>query len=162
MAPYIDRDVSRRRKRSKSVREDDATLDIQRQVLLRHSIHLRVIDVCHGKDGNLKMLTPGSAPERLAPVYGQASYLSVISATSGGVCLDLNPYAGPYHHTTMFLQEIPNGASILSPSAEASNSSSSAGSPDQDSADDYPEIEGSPCWNSAEEGRLIIMVAPTR
>jgi hypothetical protein len=53
MAPYIDRYVSRRRKRSKSVREDDATLDIQRQVLLRYSIHLRVIDVCHGKDGNL-------------------------------------------------------------------------------------------------------------
>jgi hypothetical protein len=31
---------------------------------------------------------------------------------------------------------------------------------DQDSTDDYPEIGGSTYWNSAEEGHLIIMVAP--
>jgi hypothetical protein len=53
-------------------------------------------------------------------------------------------------------------ASIIQPLAGASSSSSSAASPDQDSADDYPEIMGIPCWNSAKEGRLIIMVAPTR
>jgi hypothetical protein len=42
------------------------------------------------------------------------------------------------------------------------SSSSSAASPDQDSADDYPEVGGSTCWNSTEKGRLIIMVAPPK
>jgi hypothetical protein len=35
-----------------------------------------------GEDGNLKMLAPGSAPERLTPVYGQALYLLAISSTT--------------------------------------------------------------------------------
>jgi hypothetical protein len=33
--------------------------------------------------------------------------------------------------------------------------------PDQDLTDDYPKIGESTCWNSTNEGRLIIMVAPT-
>jgi hypothetical protein len=48
------------------------------------------------------------------------------------------------------------------PSAGTSSSSSSEASPDQDSTHDYPEIRGSVCWNPAEEGRLIIMVAPAK
>jgi hypothetical protein len=44
--------------------------------------------------------------------------------------------------------------------AGASSSSSSAAPPDQDSTNDYPEMGGSLCWNSTEEGHLIIMVAP--
>jgi hypothetical protein len=42
-----------------------------------------------------------------------------------------------------------------------SGSSASGASPDHDSTDDYPEIGDSTCWNSAEEGRFIIMVAST-
>jgi hypothetical protein len=48
---------------------------------------------------------------------------------------------------------------IFQPSARTSSSISSGASPDRDSTDDYPEIKGSICWNLAEEGRLIIMVA---
>jgi hypothetical protein len=44
--------------------------------------------------------------------------------------------------------------------AGASSSSSSAASPNQDSADDYPNIGGSTYGDSIEEGRLVIMVAP--
>jgi hypothetical protein len=106
------------------------------------------------------MLTLGPAPERLAPIYGHAPYLSAISSTSGGAFSGVNPYAGPYHRTARFVQGIPIRAYILQPSAGASSSSSSVASPDQDSADDYPEIGGSTCWNSAEEGCLNIMVAP--
>jgi hypothetical protein len=95
-------------------------------------------------------------------VYGQAPYLSVISSTSGDACSSLNPYAGPYHRTAKIVQGIPIGASILQPWAGALSSSSSAVSPDQDSADDYPEVRGSTCWNSTEKGRLIIMVAPPK
>jgi hypothetical protein len=115
-----------------------------------------------GEDGNLKLLVSELAPERLTQVYGQAPYLPAISSTSGGTCLGLNPYAGSYHRTAKIVQGIPIGASIRQPSAGASSSSSSTGSPDQDSADDYPKVEGSTCWNSTEECRLIIMVAPAR
>jgi hypothetical protein len=113
-----------------------------------------------GEDRNLKMLAPGSAPEHLMPVYRQAPYLLAISSTSAGAYSGLNPYAAPYHHTAKFIQGILSRASILQPSAGASSYSLSAASPDQDSTDDYPEIRGSPCWNSAEVGPLIIMVAP--
>jgi hypothetical protein len=113
-----------------------------------------------GEDRNLKMLAPGTAPERLMPVYRQAPYLPAISSTSVGAYSGLNPYVALYHHTAKFIQVIPSRASIIQPSVGASSYSLSAASPDQDSVDDYPEIKGSPCWNSTEVGRLIIMVAP--
>jgi hypothetical protein len=72
----------------------------------------------------------------------------------------MDPYVGPYICTAKFVRGIPIMTSTLQPSAEASSSSSSTTSPDQDSADDYPEIGGSTYWDSIEEGRLIIMVAP--
>jgi hypothetical protein len=78
-----------------------------------------------------------------------------------GVCSGLDPYATLYIRTDRFVRGIPIEASILQPSARASSSSSSAASPDQDSADDYPLIGESTYWDSTEEGRLIIMVAPT-
>jgi hypothetical protein len=113
-----------------------------------------------GEDGNLKLLTQGPVPKCLALVYGQAPYLSVSSSTSGSVCLGLNSYAGPYHRAAKTIQGISIGVYILQLSVGASSSSSSAVSPDQDSTDDYLEIGGSTCWNSADEGCLIIMVAP--
>jgi hypothetical protein len=112
------------------------------------------------EDRNLKMLSPGSVPERLTPVYGQASCPPTISSISGGACSGLDPYTGSYICTAKLVWGIPTVTSILQPSAEASSSSSSAASPDQDSADDYPEIGGNTYWDSTEEGRLIIMVAP--
>jgi hypothetical protein len=106
------------------------------------------------------MLPPGSAPERLAPVYGQAPYFSAISSTSGGACSGLDPYAGLYICTVKLVWGIPIVTSIFQPLAGASSLSSSAASPNQDSADDYPEIRASTCGDSIEEGCLIIMVAP--
>jgi hypothetical protein len=50
--------------------------------------------------------------------------------------------------------------SILQPLARASSLSSSAATPDQDSADDYPKIGESTHGDPAEEGCLIVMVAP--
>jgi hypothetical protein len=113
------------------------------------------------EDGNHELLTQGPAPKRLALVYGQALYLLASSSTSGGACSDLNPYAGHYHRATKTTQGIPIGAPIFQPSVRTSSFSTSTVSPDQDSIDDYPEIRGSTYWNSADEGRLIIMVAPT-
>jgi hypothetical protein len=59
-----------------------------------------------GKDGKLKMLPSGPAPEHLALVYGQAACLSAISFTSGDACSDLNPYAGQYICTAMLVRGI--------------------------------------------------------
>jgi hypothetical protein len=114
-----------------------------------------------GEDGNLKLLTSGLALERLTPAYGQARYVPTISSTSGEGSSGLNPYTWRYIHTTRFVRGIPIEASILQPLSGASNSSSLAVSPDQDSADNYPKIGGSTCWDFIEEGHLIIMVAPT-
>jgi hypothetical protein len=111
-----------------------------------------------GEDENLNMLPPGSAPEHLTSVYRQAPCLPTISSTSGGVCSGLDPYAGPYIRTAKLVRAIPIVMSVLQSSAGASSSSSSATFPDQNSADDYPEIGESTCEDSAEEGRLIVMV----
>jgi hypothetical protein len=102
------------------------------------------------EDGNLEF----------APVYGHAPYLPSTSSTPGGACSGLNPHASSYHRATKTTQGIPIRAPILQPSAGTSSSSTSIASPDQDSTDDYPKIEGSTCWNSADEGHLIIMVPP--
>jgi hypothetical protein len=112
-----------------------------------------------GEDGNLWMLSLGPALERLALIYGQAPCFSGISYTIGGVCSGLDPYGGQHIHTIKLVQGIPIVTSILQPSVGASSSSSSTATPDQDSADDYPEIRESTRGNPTEEGRLIVMVA---
>jgi hypothetical protein len=105
------------------------------------------------------MLPPGPAPERLTPADGQAPWSLTTSSTSGGACLGLDPFAGLYIHTAKIVRGIPVVTSTLRPMAEASSSSSSAASPDQDSTDDYPEIGISAYGDSVREGRLIFMVA---
>jgi hypothetical protein len=104
-----------------------------------------------GEDGDLKMLPPGPAPEHPTPAP---------SSTSGGAYSGLDPFAGLYICTTKLVQGILIMTSTLQPFIGASSSSSSASSPSQDSSDDYPEITASSCGNSAEDGRLILMVAP--
>jgi hypothetical protein len=113
-----------------------------------------------GEDRNHKMLLSGPAPEHLAPVYGQAPCFPAISSTSGSACSGLDPYVGLHICTIKLIRGIPIVTSILQPSPEASSSSSSVASPDQDSADDYPKIRGSTCGDSKEEGHLIVMMAP--
>jgi hypothetical protein len=106
------------------------------------------------------MLPSGSAPERFAPVYGQALCFSAISSTIGGAFSGLDPYAGLHIRTVRLVRGIPIVTWILQPSARPSSLSSSAASSEQDSADDYPRIGESTCGDSTEEGHLIVMVAP--
>jgi hypothetical protein len=114
-----------------------------------------------GEDKNLELLTKGPAPKHLAPVYGQAPYLLVSSSTSDGAYSGPNRYVGPYHHATKTTLGLPIRAHIFQPSTGTSSSSTLGAFPYQDSTDHHPEIRGSTYWNSAEEGRLIIMVALT-
>jgi hypothetical protein len=111
------------------------------------------------EDRNLNMLPLGPAPERLAPVYGQAPYFLAISSTPGGACSVLNPYIGLHIRIVKLVQGISIVMSIIQPSAGASSPSSSTTSPDQDSADDYPKMGGSTYGDSTEEDHLIVMVA---
>jgi hypothetical protein len=115
-----------------------------------------------GEDGNLKMLPPGPAPERLMLIYGQAPCFSTITSTIGSAYSGMDPYAGLHICTVKLVRGILIVTSILQPSAVALSSSSSVATLDQDSADNYTEIGGSTCGDPAEEGRLIIMVAPAR
>jgi hypothetical protein len=103
-----------------------------------------------GEDGDLKMLAPGTAPEHpaLAP-----------SSTSGGTCSGSDTFVGLYIRTAKLVRGIPIVTSTLRPFIGASSSSSSTSSPDRDSSSDYLEIGASACGNSAEDGRLILMVA---
>jgi hypothetical protein len=112
------------------------------------------------EDGNLRILPLGPALECLAPAYGQIPCFPIISSTTGSACSGLDHYEEPHICTIKIVQGIPIVMSILQPSAGASSLSSSAASPDQDSADDYPQIRGSTCEDPTEEGCLIIMVAP--
>jgi hypothetical protein len=104
-----------------------------------------------GEDGDLKMLPPGTAPEH--PALDPSS-------TSGGTCSGSDLFAGLYIRTAKLVQGILIVTSTHRPFVEASSSSSSASSPDRDSSNDYPEIRASTCGNSAEDGRLILMVTP--
>jgi hypothetical protein len=104
-----------------------------------------------GEDGDLKMLPPGPAPEHPT---------SAPSSASGGACSGLDPFVGLYIRTAMLVRGIPIVTSTLRPFVGASSSSSSASSLDRDSSEDYSEIGTRACENSAEDGRLILMVAP--
>jgi hypothetical protein len=103
-----------------------------------------------GEDG-LKMLPPGPAPEHptLAPSFA-----------SGGACSSLDHFVGLYIRTAKLVRGIPIVVSTLRPFIGALSSSSSASSPGRDSSDDYLKIGANACGNSAEDGRLILMVAP--
>jgi hypothetical protein len=75
-------------------------------------------------------------------------------------CSGLDPFAGLYIHTAKLIWGISIVMSTLRPFTGAPSSSSSTSSPSRDSSDDYPEIGASAYGNSAEENRLILMVAP--
>jgi hypothetical protein len=96
------------------------------------------------------MLPPGPAPEH--PTHAPSS-------TLGSVCSGLDPFVGLYIRTTKLVRGIPIVTSTLRPFTGAPSSSSSASSPSRDSSDDYPKIKASTCGNSAEDSRLILMVA---
>jgi hypothetical protein len=104
-----------------------------------------------GDDGILEFITRGPAPRHLAPVYGQAPYLSANPSTSGGAWLGLNLYVGPYYLSARTSQ----GCLIRI-------SSSSGTIPDRDFIEDYPEIGGSVRWNSAIKACHINMVGPAK
>jgi hypothetical protein len=104
-----------------------------------------------GEDRDLKMLSPGTMPEHPTPAP---------SSTLDGTCSDLDPFAGLYIHTAKLIWDIPIVTSTLRPFIGVSSLSSSASSPDRDSSSDYPEIGDNTCGNSAEDDRLILMVAP--
>jgi hypothetical protein len=113
-----------------------------------------------GENGDLELRTGGAVPKHLAPVYGQAPYYLANPYTSSGACSSMNPYVGPYYLAAMTSQGILIRATIYQPSAGASGSYTSGASPDRDSTEDYPEIEGSCYWNPVVEGHFIGMVAP--
>jgi hypothetical protein len=104
-----------------------------------------------GEDEDLKMLPPGLAPEHLTPAP---------SSTSGGAYSGLDPFAGLHIRTAKLVRGISIMTSTLRPFTRAPSSSSSASSPSRDSSDDYPKIGASASRNSAEDSRLILMVAP--
>jgi hypothetical protein len=104
-----------------------------------------------GEDGDLKMLPPGLAPEHPTPAP---------SSTSGSTCSGLDPFARLYIRIANLVRGIPIVTSTLRISTEASSSSSSASFPSWDLSDEYPEIRASACGKSAEDSRLIFMVAP--
>jgi hypothetical protein len=136
-------------------------LDIQREVSVRHIVHLWIADVHHR--GRRKPFVTNSGPSAKTPSVGlwKSSILPVNPCTSGRVFSGLNPHAGPYYLFAMISQGFPIGTPIFQPSVGTSSSSSLGASPNRDSTEDYPEIGDSICWNPVVEDRCINMVAPT-
>jgi hypothetical protein len=81
-----DRGVSGRRSAQDPSGKNHSTLDVQHQVPYDTQFTFGSLTFAMEKDGNLKMLPPGSTPKHLASVYGQASCLSAISPTLDGAC----------------------------------------------------------------------------
>jgi hypothetical protein len=81
------------------------------------------------------------------------------SSGSGGACSGLDPFTGLYIRTAKLVQGILIATSTLRPFVGVSSSSSSVSSLGRDLSKDYPEISASACGNSAEDVRLILMVA---
>jgi hypothetical protein len=96
------------------------------------------------EEGDLKMLPLEAALERLVLAHGPDPYSPANSSTSGGAYSKLDPYARLFIRTVEIIQGILIVTSILQPLAGTSSSSSSAASPDHDSADDYPKIGAVP------------------
>jgi hypothetical protein len=113
-----------------------------------------------GEDRNLKMMPLGPAPERHAQLYGQTSYFPAISSTTGGASSGLDPYAEQHIRTVkvvrVFQSECPSFSHRLGHRARPHRQRPPI------KIQHYPEIGGSTCGDPAEEGRLIIMVAPAR
>jgi hypothetical protein len=103
------------------------------------------------RNRELKMLPPGPAPGHLAQMS---------SSTSGKSCAGPDRCAGSYICTTKIIRGIPVVTSTLRPLVRASDSSTSASTPDSDSADDYLEIGASTYGEPVQDGRFIYMVVP--
>jgi hypothetical protein len=103
-----------------------------------------------GEDGDLKMLPPGPAPEHLALTS---------SSASGRSCVGSGRYVGNYIRSAKIIRCILVVTSILWPLTGASNSSTSASTPDSDSSHDYPKIGASGCMELTNDGCFIYMVA---
>jgi hypothetical protein len=97
------------------------------------------------------MLPPGPAPGHLAPM---SSPVSGWSYAGPGRC------AGSYIRTAKIIWGILVVTSNLRPLVGASSSSTSASTPDSDSADDYLEIRASACGEPVKDDRFIYMVSP--
>jgi hypothetical protein len=67
-----------------------------------------------------------------------------------------------YYRTVAITQGLLIWKAILQPSAGASSFSSPGATPDRDSLEDYPVIEGNACWNPAIKTCHINMVGPAR
>jgi hypothetical protein len=104
-------------------------------------------------EGNreLNMLPPGPAPGHLA-------WMS--SSTSGRSYARPDRCARSYIRTAKIIRGILVVTSTLRPLVRASVSSTSASTPDSDSADDYLEIEASAYGEPVQDGRFIYMVVP--
>jgi hypothetical protein len=136
-------------------------LGIQHQVSLRHSVHLRVIDVCCRGRRKPRVVNLGPTTETSCADLWTSSISSGQSIYFKRTYSSLNPYTGPYYLAAKTSQGLSIGTPIFQSSAGTASSSSSEASPDRDSTEDYPEIGGSSRWNPPEEGHRIIMVAPT-
>jgi hypothetical protein len=103
-----------------------------------------------GENRDLNMLPPGPAPEHPTPAP---------SSTSDSTWSGLDPFAGLYIRTTKLVRGIPIVTSTLRTFTGAPSSSSSVLSPNRDSSNEYPEIRTSAYGISAEDSRLILIVA---
>jgi hypothetical protein len=141
---------ARKGKCSRSVRKDYDTLNVQRQVSLRYSAHLRVIDLC--RRGRRR-------PEDATPRAGTRAPGSGFIIDIRRILLRIGSCAESYICTAKIVRGIPVMTSILWSLVRASSSSLLASTPDPDSSDDYPQNGASSCGELTEAGRLICMVA---
>jgi hypothetical protein len=142
--------VPDREKRSRSIREDHGTLDVRCQVSLRHSAHLRVIDLFRRGRRRPEYAAPTTGTR--APGSGCIISIRRFLLKIGSMFWDLHPHRQDCSgHPDQNIHP-PTLTGV-------SSSSSSASIPNPNSSDDYPEIGASACEEPAEGGHLIYMVA---
>jgi hypothetical protein len=164
---YVDKDMSRRRKRSRSILLDSwllrSTTRNSRWTLSSY------LDIDVHRRGRWKPRVRSSGyTTALMGTHLQWGFMrphrSFIYNNFGiGQCLlRLNPYAWSYIPVAMMSQGYLIGAPIFQPSTGTSSSTSSGASTNQDSIKEYPEIGGIISWNAATEAHSISMVGPAR
>jgi hypothetical protein len=138
------------------------SLDLQHQVPVQHSVHLRIPNVhCQGRR-KPRVANLGPSTKTSYAGLWTTSIPSGQSIYIGRGLLNLNTYVGSYYLSTKASPGRPIRKTILHPSAGTSRSSSLGEAPDWDSTEDYPEIRGSAYWNPTTEARRINMVGPAR
>jgi hypothetical protein len=132
-----------REKRSRSVRMDHSSLDIQREIPVRHSVYLRIIDARRRRRRKARVTHSRTSAETFSTGVWRSSILPDRSIYIRWGMLKFESSCRAVLSLRHDISGTPNRENHLPVFGWSMESSSSGATPDRDSIEDYPEVRGS-------------------